>query len=91
MSVTAPASPEPLACRKCRSERVVKNGHNRSGSQQYLCKACGGRGVLEPKERYTEERKRQILAAYRERPSMRAIERIFGVSRQTLASWLKKG
>ena len=80
-----------FACRKCGSERVVKNGHNRSGSQQYKCHDCGACGVLSPKHRYTEEQKAQILRAYRERPSMRGIERIFGVARQTLAEWLKKG
>jgi transposase-like protein len=47
--------------------------------------------VLEPKVAYSEERKSEILKAYEERPSMRGIERIFGVTRQTLSSWLKKG
>jgi transposase-like protein len=39
---------------------------------------------------YTEEQKEQILAAYNERSSMRGIQRTFGVSRNTLSSWLKK-
>lgn len=69
---------------------MVKNGHNAGGSQQYWCKDCGKRGVLEPKRGYTEEQKEQILAAYFERPSMRGIQHIFGVSRPTLASRLKK-
>jgi hypothetical protein len=46
--------------------------------------------VLEPKRRYSEEQKEQILSAYHERSSMRGIERTFGVSRPTLVSWLKK-
>jgi transposase-like protein len=47
--------------------------------------------VLDPKERgYPEEEKERILRAYRERGSMRAIERIFGVSRNTLSRWLEK-
>ena len=77
-------------CRACGSQNIVKNGHNASGSQQYWCKDCGKRGVLEPKRGYTEEQKEQILAAYNERSSMRGIQRTFGVSRPTLASWLKK-
>ena len=77
-------------CRHCGSQNIVKNGHNRSGSQQYWCKDCGKRGVLHPRRGYTEKQKEQILAAYYERPSMRAIERIFGVSRHTLAAWLEK-
>jgi hypothetical protein len=56
-------------CRACESQNIVKNGHNASGSQQYWCKDCGKRGVLEPKRGYTEAQKEQILAAYNERPS----------------------
>jgi transposase-like protein len=77
-------------CRHCGSQNIVKNGHNSSGSQQYWCKDCGKRGVLQPKRGYTEEQKEQILAAYNERSSMRGIQRTFGVSRNTLSSWLKK-
>ncbi len=77
-------------CRKCNSENIVKNGHNASGSQQYWCKECGQCGVLEPKRSYTEEQKEHILSAYSERSSMCGIQRTFGVSRPTLAAWLKK-
>ena len=31
------------------SENIVKNGTNRCGNQQYWCKDCGARRVLEPK------------------------------------------
>jgi len=78
-------------CRACGSQNIVKNGHNASGSQQYWCKDCGKHGVLEPKRGYTQEQKEQILAAYNERSSMRGIQRTFGVSRATLAAWIKKG
>ena len=78
-------------CRNCESQNIVKNGHNASGSQQYWCKDCGKHGVLEPKRGYTEAQKEQIVSAYYERSSMRGIQRAFGVSRPTLASWLKKG
>ena len=77
-------------CTGCNSEDIVKNGKNRYGSQQFKCKACGKQAVLEPKVRYTQERQGEILAAYKERPSMRGIERIYGVSRVTLSTWLKK-
>jgi hypothetical protein len=69
---------------------LVKNGHNQSGSQQYHCKACDAYLVLEPDKGYSDEEKERILRAYRERGSMRAIERICGVSRNTLSRWLKK-
>ena len=78
-------------CRKCESKRIIKNGLNACGNQQYHCKDCGAYGVLDPQEKgYSEEEKQQILAAYRERGSMRGVERIFGVSRNTLSKWLKK-
>ncbi len=77
-------------CRKCQSEDLVKNGTNASGSPLYHCKTCGTYGVLEPKQRYSEEEKEIIIKAYQERASMRGIERIHGVCRQTLSAWLKK-
>jgi transposase-like protein len=45
---------------------------------------------LNPSVPYTEAEKRQIVAAYFERPSLLGIERIFGVARQTVGAWLKK-
>ncbi|GAB4420223.1 MAG: hypothetical protein Kow002_08460 [Anaerolineales bacterium] len=58
--------------------------------EQFWSKECGKRGVLNPRRGYTEAQRGQIIAAYYERPSMRGIERIFGVSRHTLAKWLEK-
>ncbi|MCP4709967.1 MAG: IS1 family transposase [Planctomycetes bacterium] len=78
------------SCRRCGSENIVKNGTNACGNQQYWCKDCNAHLVLNPTVRYTQERKDEIIAAYKERPSMRGISRIFGVSRDTLADWLKK-
>ncbi len=77
-------------CAHCQSENIIKNGHNSKGKQQYRCKDCARGGVLNPTVPYTEADKERILSAYYERPSMRGIERVFGVARQTLAVWLKK-
>ena len=41
-------------------------------------------------QEYSETRKEEILRAYEERTSLRGLTRIFGVSRQTVTSWLKK-
>jgi transposase-like protein len=76
--------------RNCQSENIVKNGHNAYGKQQYRCKACGACKVLEPILRYSEERKEEILRAYQKRPNLGGIVRLFGVSRPTLSTWLKK-
>ena len=83
-------------CRECGSSNIVKNGHSASGSQQYHCKDCGAHKVLDPEPRgYSEEEKKKILRAYRERGSKRAISRISGVSRNTVSRntlnrWLEK-
>ncbi len=73
-----------------RQSKYCQNGHNRSGSQQDLCKDCRAVGVLTPKRQYSEDQREEILRAYQERPSMRGISRIFGVSRNTLTAWIKK-
>ncbi len=77
-------------CRGCGSENLIKNGKNRYGNQQYYCKDCKKSGVLKPKNSYTEAEKEHILAACKERPSMRGISRLYGISGNTLASWLQK-
>jgi insertion element IS1 protein InsB len=76
-------------CPHCHSEHIVKNGHNPKGKQQYRCKQCSKSGALNPEVRYTEAQKEQLLAAYHERPSLRGIERVFGVVRETVGTWLK--
>lgn len=84
---------EPVAnpgCSRCHSTRIVKNGTNRSGNTQFHCKDCGKYGTLNPKQRYTSQQRRAILKAYLEDPSMRSIERKFGVTRQTLSKWLRQ-
>jgi transposase-like protein len=77
-------------CGGCGSSNIVRNGKNRYKKQQYKCKDCGKCAVLEPSVKYTEDKRKQILAAYQERPSMRGIQRVFGTSRITLSKWLKK-
>ena len=77
-------------CTKCHSIEIIKNGTDKNGKQKFHCAACNAWGTLEPSIPYSEERKEEILRAYQERPSMRGIERIFGLVRQTLARWLKE-
>ena len=77
-------------CTKCGSDNIIKNGYNGSGKKQYLCKDCGARRILESEKKYNESRKGEIIRAYFERTSLRGLERIFHVSRQTVSGWLKK-
>lgn len=39
---------------------------------------------------YSPERRAEILCAYHERSSLRGLERTFGVTRQTVAKWLRQ-
>jgi len=48
-------------CRVCGSTNIVKNGTNRLKQQQYHCKDCGARRVLEPK-REAKKRKNQSFS-----------------------------
>ena len=79
-----------VSCRDCNSTNIVKCGYNRNGNKRYKCKDCGKSKVITLKPIYTEERKNEILKAYLERPSLRGLSRIYGVSVTTLLVWLKK-
>ena len=77
-------------CTKCGSLDIVKNGRTQKGKQKFHCHTCAAYGTLNPTEKYSAERKEEILRAYHERSSLRGLERTFGVARQTVSSWLKK-
>lgn len=81
-----------ITCRHCQSDEVVKNGvAPNNGKQKYLCHACGRQSREDPSSNgYTEERKEEILRAYRERSSLRGLRRTFGVSPTTVIGWIKK-
>jgi transposase-like protein len=68
--------------RACSSTHIVKNGRNRSGSQQYQCRTCGASKVLLPKQHYSEEHKAEVLRAYQERSSLQGLSRTFGITRK---------
>jgi len=78
-------------CTKCNSTNIVKNGTDYKGAQKYHCLDCDAYGTLEPRGRsYPEFVREFVLRIYRERASMRGIERICGIARQTLARWIKE-
>ena len=77
-------------CRVCGSINIVRNGTNKCGNQQYHCQDCGAYRVLEPKCPHTKNDQETILRAYKERASMRGLERIFHVARQTVARWIRE-
>lgn len=75
-------------CRSCGSDNIIKNGTNKCGNPQYHCKDCGTYRVLKPRIRHTKEKCEQVLRAAQERISLRGIERVFKVCRQTVAKWV---
>ncbi len=80
-----------LYCPACGSDSVIRHGTDAKGVQRYRCRACSYTFRADPQPQgYTPEQKAQILAAYRERASLRGVTRIFGVSRNTVSAWLKE-
>ena len=79
------------SCYHCGGSRLKKNGLTNNGKQRYQCHQCG-RSLRDGRtpNGYSPERREEILRAYHERTSLRGLQRIFGVSRQTVTSWLKK-
>lgn len=78
-------------CTHCDSTQVIRHGFSRYGKQRYKCHSCGRCCTSESgSNAYDEATKERILRAYQERTSLRGLTRIFGVSRNTVNSWLKK-
>src|SRR4028118_1124211 len=87
MAAAAPASDPTPPGPRCPSIHVVRNGKNRSGTPNFLCRGCNRRFVARPKKGpVSEQTKRLIRRMLLERLSLRAIARITGVSR----SWLQR-
>jgi transposase-like protein len=70
---------------------VVRNGKTPDGRQRFRCRDCQRRSTANARSQgYPEEQRELILRAYQERSSLRGLSRTFGVSRNTVTSWLKK-
>ncbi len=79
-----------LRCAHCGSAPLYSNGHAKNGKRRYQCQDCKKYGRQDPgSNAYDDNTKALILAAYHERPSIRGLQRVFGVSRNTVAAWLK--
>lgn len=76
-------------CPKCGSEDLVRNGHDYKGDQKYHCKSCASYGTLQAQPRYDEHMRTQVKRAVLDRISLRGIERVFGLSRRTVADWIE--
>lgn len=74
-----------LYCPSCHSTNIKKNGHTHYGKQNHQCKCCSRQFVLNNGHTKSEYLKTLVKKALKERLSLRAICRIFGVS----LSWLQ--
>ena len=77
-----------MKCRKCGSDKNVKNG-KRDGSQCYKCKGCGFQFTREtPKGVETEKRANAILL-YVLDLSMNSIARMYKVHTSSVLYWIR--
>ena len=78
-------------CNKCNSQNISKNGKDpKNRKQKYHCLDCHAYGTINPKSGYSNAEKEEALRVYQERASLRGVERVLGISRQTIAKWIKK-
>ena len=68
-----------LFCPSCHSTNIKKNGHTHYGKQNHQCKGCGRQFVLNNHHTKSEYVKELISKSLKERLSLRATCRIFGV------------
>ncbi|MFC2053149.1 hypothetical protein ACFLV7_02460 [Chloroflexota bacterium] len=67
---------------------MVRNGHDYKGAQKYCCHDCQSYGTLQAQRGYDERTRSQVKRAVLERISLRRVERLFGLSRRTVAAWI---
>ena len=74
-----------VRCPDCDNAHVIRHGYTPQGVQRFRCRSCEGTFIRQADRRcYSQEFKERVLCAYQERASMRGIQRVFGVSRNTL-------
>jgi len=76
-------------CPHCYGTHILKKTRTEDGREEYFCPYCNMGGLVEPKHKYSEAQKLQILE-HHERYSPEGIHKTFGVSPSTLAKWRKQ-
>ena len=83
-----------VTCPQCGSEKVSKNGHNKTGKQVYNCNnaECSRRNFVEEYsyKAYNPEVREQVLKMAVDCNGTRATGRILGISKDTVTAILKK-
>jgi len=78
-----------IYCPSCYSTNIKKNGHTHYGKQNHQCKCCGRQFVLNNHHTKTDYLKALIEKSLKERLSLRAICRVFGVTLNWLQSFAR--
>ena len=78
-----------LYCPSCHSTNIKKNGHTHYGKQNHRCKACGRQFVLNNEHTKSEYMKGLIKKSLKERLSLRATCRVFGVGLNWLLAFAR--
>ncbi len=78
-----------LRCKRCGSERQVKNGLMR-GQQRYLCKDCGLNFTHTPARGKPLALKAAAVLLYVSGLSMNRTAKLLGVSTPTIQAWLEQ-
>lgn len=83
-----------IRCPHCGSEKVSKNGHNKTGKQVYRCNnpECRHYSFVEEYtyKAYEPKVRRQVLVMATDCTGTRATGRILGISKDTVTAILKK-
>ena len=79
-------------CPKCEStERQVRSGVNKCGTQRNICRVCGYRYTHNPKTRaISNELKEAAIRTYYSGVSGRGVGKIFRMSHINVMNWIKK-
>lgn len=79
-----------MKCPKCGSTAIRKNGH-RSGKQNHLCKNCGRQFIESPSPKgYSNDVRQVCLNMYSSGLGFREIERLTGISHNTVINWVRQ-
>jgi transposase-like protein len=77
-----------MHCPKCRCVEAVKNG-TMNQKQRYKCKACGCNYTQSSRYRIPLEKRLYAIKLYLEGVGFRGIERLTGISHNTVIQWVR--
>ena len=78
-----------MKCPKCKIEEKFKSGL-KNGKQRYLCKRCGCNYIRSFSRGYHPKIREKAIAYYLEGCGFRRIERMLGMSYNSVINWVKQ-